>query len=148
MALAEGAGRLEVVEPVFSGEGDFVLLPFPHSFLYDGRGANLPWLQEMPDPVMSVAWESWAEISLDTAERLGVELGDVVAIETSAGRIEVPVHPRGGIRDDVVAVPIGQGHSVGRYASRAGDGRPGEARGANVIEMLPAGVDESGGRPG
>jgi molybdopterin-containing oxidoreductase family iron-sulfur binding subunit len=146
VTLVEGAGRLEVVEPVLSGEGDFVLLPFPHSFLYDGRGANLPWLQEMPDPVVSVAWESWAEISLAAAERLGVELGDVVAIETSAGRIEVPVHPRGGIRDDVVAVPIGQGHSVGRYASRTGDGRAGEPRGVNVIEILPAGVDESGGQ--
>ena len=146
VALAEGAGRLEVVEPVFSGEGEFVLLPFPHSFLYDGRGANLPWLQEIPDPVLSIAWEPWAEISLDTAERLGLELGEVVAIETSAGRIEVSVHPRGGIRDDVVAVPIGQGHRVGRYASRAEDGRQGEARGANVIEILPAGVDESGGR--
>jgi molybdopterin-containing oxidoreductase family iron-sulfur binding subunit len=145
-SLAPGAGRLEVVEPVFSGEGDFVLIPFPHSFLYDGRGANLPWLQEIPDPVVSVAWEPWAEISKATAERLGLELGEVIAIETLAGRIEVPVHPRGGIRDDVVAVPIGQGHRVGHFASRSGDGRPGEARGANVIEALATGVDESGGR--
>jgi molybdopterin-containing oxidoreductase family iron-sulfur binding subunit len=144
--LADAAGRLEVVEPVFSGEGDFVLLPFPHSFLYDGRGANLPWLQEIPDPVVKVAWEPWAEISLATAEKLGLEFGEVVAIETSAGRIEVPVNPRGGIRDDVVAIPIGQGHSVGTFASRSGDGRPGEARGANVVDALPASVDESGGR--
>jgi len=144
--LAAAAGRLEVVEPVFSGEGDFVLLPFPHSFLYDGRSANLPWLQEIPDPVVKVAWEPWAEISLGTAEKLGLEFGEVVAIETSAGRIEVAVNPRGGIRDDVVAIPIGQGHSIGTFASRSGDGRPGEARGANVIDALPAGVDESGGR--
>jgi len=146
VVLAEGAARLEVAEPMFSGEGDFVLMPFPHSFLYDGRGANLPWLQEIPDPVVSATWEPWAEISLAAAERLGIEIGEVVVIETSAGRIEVPVLPRGGIRDDVVAIPIGQGHSVGRYASRAGDGRPGEPRGANVIEILPAGVDESGGQ--
>ncbi len=146
VAIAAGAERLEVVEPVWSGEGELVLLPFPHPFLYDGRGANLPWLQEIPDPVLSIAWEPWAEISLTTAERLGIELGDVVALETSAGRMEVPVHPRGGIRDDVVAVPIGQGHSVGHWASRAESGRPGEPRGANVIEVLPAGVDESGGR--
>jgi molybdopterin-containing oxidoreductase family iron-sulfur binding subunit len=144
--LAEEAGRLEVLEPVFSGEGDFVLMPFPHSFLYDGRGANLPWLQEIPDPVSSVTWEPWAEISLAAAEKLGLEFGDLVAIETSAGRIEVQVHPRGGIRDDVVAIPIGQGHSIGHYASRAGDGRPGEPRGASVIEVLPTGVDEGGGR--
>ena len=46
----------------------------------------------------------------------------------------------------MVAVPIGQGHSVGFYASRAGDGLPGEARGVNVLDVLPAGVDERGGR--
>jgi molybdopterin-containing oxidoreductase family iron-sulfur binding subunit len=114
--------------------------------LYDGSGADLPWLQEIPDPVTSVAWQSWAEVSLATAEKLGVELGDVIAIETSAGTIEVPAYPRGGIRDDVVAVPIGQGHQHGYWASKTCDGMPGEMRGVNVIDALSAAVDESGGR--
>ena len=30
--------------------------------------------------------------------------GDVIAIQTSAGSLEVAVYPRGGIRDDVVAL--------------------------------------------
>ncbi len=141
-----GAAALEVVEPQLEGDGGFALLAFPHPLLYDGRGANLPWLQEIPDPVSKVAWQSWAEISTATAERLGLSTGDVVALETPAGRVEVPVLPRGGIRDDVVAVPIGQGHTVGYYASLAGDGQPGEARGVNVIEVLPSVTDESGGR--
>jgi molybdopterin-containing oxidoreductase family iron-sulfur binding subunit len=145
-ALAAGAARLEVVEPKLTGEGEFTLLAFPHAFLWDGRGANLPWLQEIPDTVTKIAWQSWAELSRATAERLGVEIGDVIAIETSAGRIEVPVFPRGGLRDDVVAVPIGQGHSVGHWASMAESGRPGEVRGVNVLDVLPAGVDEKGGR--
>jgi anaerobic selenocysteine-containing dehydrogenase/Fe-S-cluster-containing dehydrogenase component len=138
--------RLEVVPPKLSGDGDHTLVAFPTLLLYDGRTANLPWMQETPDPVTSVAWESWGEISLATAERLGIEIGDVIAIETSAGRIEVSAYPRGGIRDDVVAVPIGQGHTVGTFASRAGQGLPGVARGANVTDALPAGVDEDGGR--
>jgi molybdopterin-containing oxidoreductase family iron-sulfur binding subunit len=136
---------LEVVAPKLSGEGSHTLLAFPHAFLYDGRGANLGWLQEIPDPVTKIAWSSWVEISEKSAEALGVEDGDFVAIETSAGRVEAQVYVRGGIRDDVVAMPIGQGHSVGWYASRASDGQPG-ARGANVLDALQAGVDESGGR--
>jgi molybdopterin-containing oxidoreductase family iron-sulfur binding subunit len=144
--LAVGAGRLEVVEPKFTGEGEYTLVPFPTVLLHDGRGANLPWLQEIPDPVTHVAWDSWAEISLATAEHLGVEIGDLIAIETSAGRIEVPAFPRGGIRDDVVAVPIGQGHTVGLFASKEDQGLPGVARGVNVADALPAGVDENGGR--
>jgi len=146
VSLAPGGLDLEVVAPKLAGEGSHVLVAFPHGFLYDGRGANLPWLQEIPDTVSKIAWTSWLELSPKSAEALGVEEGDVVAVETSAGRIEGQVYVRGGVRDDVVAVPIGQGHRVGRWASRAGDGLPGEARGANVMDALSGGVDEAGGR--
>jgi molybdopterin-containing oxidoreductase family iron-sulfur binding subunit len=138
---------LEVAEPVFTGDGPLTLLAFPHALLSDGRGASLPLLQEVPDPVASVAWDSWAELSLTTAECLGVEMGDVLRIESSAGAIEVAALPRGGIRDDVIAVPTGQGHVVGHFASKAGQGLPGTARGVNVADLLPGdGVDENGGR--
>jgi molybdopterin-containing oxidoreductase family iron-sulfur binding subunit len=144
--LAASAAQLEVAEPLLEGDGELTLLAHPHPFLHDGRGANLPWLQEIPDPVTKVTWQSWAELSHATAERLGLEPGDVVAVETPAGKIEVPTVPRGGIRDDVVAIAIGQGHHHGHYASLAGDGHPGEARGASVISVLPSLTDEAGGR--
>jgi molybdopterin-containing oxidoreductase family iron-sulfur binding subunit len=144
--LAAGAANLEVGEPPLEGDGDLVLLAHPHPLLGDGADANLPWLQEVADPVAKVAWTSWAEISKDTAERLGVDHGDVVSVETPAGRVELPVVPRGGVRPDVVAIALGRGHTVGHYASGAVDGRPGEARGVNVLDLLPARADESGGR--
>ena len=118
----------------------------PSPLLSDGRGANLPWLQETPDPVMKVTWQSWAEISHASAKALGVEYGDVLSVRTSAGEVELPVVPRGGIRDDVIAISIGQGHNVGFYASRTEDGEPGGTRGVNVISILPARTDETGGR--
>jgi molybdopterin-containing oxidoreductase family iron-sulfur binding subunit len=43
-------------------------------------------------------------------------------------------------------VAIGQGHTVGLYASRENDGMAGEARGVNVISVLPSLTDEEGGR--
>tara|TARA_Y100000590_G_scaffold72872_2_gene80127 strand:- start:9660 stop:11543 length:1884 start_codon:yes stop_codon:yes gene_type:complete len=140
------ASAIDATVPMLSGEGKYTLVAFPHSHFYDGRGAALPWLQEIPDPITSVAWQSWAEISLKTADDLGVEIGDVISIETSAGSLEVSVYPRGGIRDDVVAVPIGQGHTEGHWASKACDGMPGQVRGVNVIDALSPGVDEKGGR--
>ncbi len=144
VSAAVAAIRFEA--PKIGGEGDHVLVTHPSPLLYDGRGANLAWLQETPDPVSKLAWVSWVEVSRSTAEALGVERGDVVALETAAGRLEVPVYPRGGIRDDVVALAVGQGHRVGRYATHSNDGRPGEARGANAIALLPAATDEMGGR--
>jgi molybdopterin-containing oxidoreductase family iron-sulfur binding subunit len=145
-AQAIAASRIEVAEPLLEGEGEYVLLAHPHPFLYDGRGANLPWLQEIPDPVSKVVWQSWLEVSNATAAKLGVSLGDVVAVTTSAGSLEVPVLPRGGLRDDVVALAIGRGQRAGTYASLACDGQPGVARGVNVLDVLPAATDENGGR--
>jgi anaerobic selenocysteine-containing dehydrogenase/Fe-S-cluster-containing dehydrogenase component len=145
VTLATGIAGLGFKEPRFDGDGSFVLLPVPSPLLSDGRGANLPWLQETPDPVMKVTWQSWAEISHASAEAMGAEYGDVLSVRTAVGAIELPVVPRGGIRDDVIAIAIGQGHNVGFYASRLEDGTPG-TRGVNVMSILPALTDESGGR--
>ena len=144
--VGSGADGLDFSPPQLGGSGELTLVAYPHSFLGDGKSATLPWMQETPDPVTKVSWESWAELSLATARKLGVDFGDVVSIETSDGSVELSVLPRGGIRDDVVGVAIGQGHTVGHYASRAGDGMQGAARGVSVISLLPAATNESGGR--
>jgi molybdopterin-containing oxidoreductase family iron-sulfur binding subunit len=146
VALSGAVSSLEFREAELEGDGDFVLYPNASPLLGDGSGAALAWLQETPDPVTSVCWQSWAEISRTSADRIGVDTGDVLAVETPFGKLQVPVYPRGGIRDDVIAIATGQGHSVGLYASMASSGMPGEARGVNVTDLLPAHTDESGGR--
>jgi molybdopterin-containing oxidoreductase family iron-sulfur binding subunit len=146
LPVAASAARIEFKPAPFEEAGPYLVLPVPSPLLHDGRGADLSWLQETPDPVTKMVWQSWAEISHETAKQLGVERGDVLAVETGSGRVEVPALPRGGIRDDVIAIAIGQGHSVGYFASHAAEGRPGQARGVNVISLLPPLGDESGGR--
>ena len=59
---------------------------------------------------------------------LGLERNDLVKIITPTSMIVAIVYPYAGIRPDVVAVPIGQGHSAyGRYAKN---------QGANVAAIL------------
>jgi anaerobic selenocysteine-containing dehydrogenase len=120
-----------VMEPEFSGESDeypFILHPYLSSSLHDGRGANLPWMQELPDPLTRVVYGSWVELNPATAEELGFVEGDVIDVESPHGRISAPVYVYPAIRPDVVAMPIGQGHSeYGRYARN---------RGANPIQIL------------
>src|SRR5438132_301247 len=41
--------------PTFA-EGDATAVVFPHPALHDGRGANKPWLQALPDPVSKITW--------------------------------------------------------------------------------------------
>lgn len=119
-----------------AGNGDFFLLVYPHPVLGTGAGANKPWLQELPDPVTKIAWQTVAEIHPSAAERLGVENGDHVTVETAAGRLTLPVYAYLGIRPDTVAIAAGRGHSeaAGRYA-RAGH---------NAFDLLPYSEDRSG----
>ncbi|HEX2987507.1 MAG TPA: 4Fe-4S dicluster domain-containing protein, partial [Chloroflexota bacterium] len=97
------------------------LWAYPELYLYDGRGANRRWLQELPEPVIRGAWSSWAEIHSDTAKRMGVDPDDIIEITRGGSRIQVPVYIWDGVQRDTVAVPIGEGHTAyGRYASGCG----------------------------
>ncbi|HSG21032.1 MAG TPA: hypothetical protein VLA31_09705, partial [Burkholderiaceae bacterium] len=52
-----------------AGEG-LALLPYPSLLHRDGRGASNPWLQEIPNPLTAVVWDSWADINPETAKKL------------------------------------------------------------------------------
>jgi molybdopterin-containing oxidoreductase family iron-sulfur binding subunit len=108
--------------------GAMVLMAYPSPALYDGRGANRPWLQELPDPVTKVTWGSWVEVNPETAAEHGIHEGDIVEITTTTGSVRVPAYLYPGVRKDTLAVPMGQGHTAfGRYA---------EGRGINVMAVL------------
>lgn len=117
--------------PAFSGSSDdfpFVLHPFLSTAMHDGRGANLPWMQELPEPTTSVVYGSWVEMNPATASELDLVEGDLVRITSQHGSIEAPLVLYPGIMPDVVAMPIGQGHTHrGRYA---------RGRGVNPISIL------------
>ena len=76
----------------------------------------------------TVSWQNWLELNPETAHELGVDNNDVVKVISPFGEIEAAVFLFPGIRPDVVAMPIGQGHSdFGRYA---------KDRGSNPVDLL------------
>ena len=116
--------------PSFDGDGEFVFLPVPSSMYFDGRGANRPWLLENPDPVTKITWGSWVELHPATARRLDVREGEMVRLTSPHGAIEAPVYVYPGVRPDVVASPLGLGHTeFGAYA---------KGLGANPLDLLGA----------
>ena len=120
--LAPSASEITPPAAGAAPEGQFTLIAYPSLALYDGRAANRPWLQELPDPVTKMTWGTWLEIHPDTAERLGLAEGDLVEITTGDGAsLTVPAYLYPGLRHDVVAMPLGQGHTrYGRYATDRG----------------------------
>lgn len=99
---------------------EFYLLVYPSPILAEA-GANKPWLQEIPDPMTTVMWNTWLEINPKTAKKLGLHNDDVVRVVSPFGAVEVSVYEYPAIRPDVVAIPFGQGHTAyGRYAENRG----------------------------
>jgi len=143
-SVAPTVSQINVAPVALGGSGDYTLVAYPHSFIGDGSAATLPWMQEIPDPVARASWLSWLEINDKTCEKLGVDYGEVVEVSTDAGSVTLPVYPRGAIQEDVIAIATGQGHTVGHYASLAGDGRPGVARGVSAFSLLADGADANG----
>lgn len=131
---------LPVVGPEFVGEPEtfpYYLYPYSSGTLSDGRGANLPWLQETPDPMTTASWGTWVELNPETARSLGVGDGDVVRVTSLYGQLEAPVVVYPGIRPDVVAIPVGQGHTdYGRFA---------EDRGGNPMGLVAPATDPDSG---
>ncbi|HKC41412.1 MAG TPA: molybdopterin dinucleotide binding domain-containing protein, partial [Gemmatimonadales bacterium] len=118
-------------EPQFDGDAreyPFHFLPYASSAFLDGSLAHLPWLQEMPDPLTSAMWSSWAEINPATAARLGIGQGDVIEIASAHGTVRTAAMISPGIAPDLLAMPVGQGHQTfTRYAS---------GRGENPVSLL------------
>ena len=98
---------------------------FPSVRLFDGRGANRPWLCEIPEPISRVAWQTPVWVHPDTARANGFDQADVVRVTTRAGSLEAPAYVTEVVRPGLLVMGIGQGHTAyGRYAQPA-DAKPG-----------------------
>ena len=130
--LASTASTISATAAAFDGpDGDdtFFFAPVP-SLLGDGRFANRPWLLELSDPVTKITWHSWAELHPETAARFDLREGEIVRLESPHGAVEVPVYVYPGIHPEVIAVPLGHGHtSFGDF---------GKGRGVNALDLLGA----------
>lgn len=111
-------------EPQFAGDPEefpFWFYPYVSQTLRDGRAANLPWQQELPDTLTTGVWSSWVELNPRTAARLGLEQGDAVEVASPRGTLRARVYLHPGLHPGVIAMPMGQGHeSYGRYAAGRG----------------------------
>jgi Fe-S-cluster-containing dehydrogenase component len=80
--------------------------------LYDGRFADNPWLQELPDPVTKLCWDNAALLSPATAERLGVKTEDRVRLSSRGQSLEAAVLVLPGQAEDTVTLSLGYGRSA------------------------------------
>ncbi len=88
-----------------------VFLPLP-THLGDGALSDRPWMQELPDAMTTVVWDSWIEINEDVAKGAKIERHDLVEVKTSAGSIVGSAIPSPFIHPEVIGIPKGRGHDT------------------------------------
>jgi molybdopterin-containing oxidoreductase family iron-sulfur binding subunit len=113
------------------------LIPSITANMRDGRHANQPWLQESPDPLTTIVWDSWVEMHPKKAKELGLVEGDIVEVASRNGSLKAQLYIFPGIHPDAVSIPLGYGHeAMGRYAKGIG---------ANAFKLLDVVVGQETG---
>jgi Fe-S-cluster-containing dehydrogenase component/anaerobic selenocysteine-containing dehydrogenase len=118
-----------------SADGSLRLALYETIQMHDGRFANNPWLQEMPDPVTTVTWDNFVALAPATAAKHGLRDDDVVELASGETRVRLPVRVQVGLHPSVAAVAIGYGR---RSAGKVGSG--------TGVDMYPF-VRMANGRP-
>ena len=107
---------------------DTAFMAAPSIRFFDGRGANRPWLCEIPDPLTRIAWQTPVLMHPATAKAKGLAEKDIVGLETEVGSLEAAVYVTELVAPDLLVMHLGQGHmSYGRYADQ---------KGANPLRLL------------
>ncbi|MDY7110410.1 MAG: TAT-variant-translocated molybdopterin oxidoreductase [Planctomycetota bacterium] len=93
----------------------------PHPTLYDGRFANNGWLQEVPDPMTKLTWDTAVLLSPAAAGELGIERGDVLKITLGERSLEAAAMIQPGLPERCAVLPLGGGRGFeGRICTGAG----------------------------
>jgi len=109
--------------PVQSASAGGLEISFrPDPSLYDGRFANVGWLQELPKQVTNLSWDNAALMSMGTMADLKVEETELVELELNGRKVIAPVLMAPGHPDGSITVHLGLGRRVeaGRVAAGVG----------------------------
>jgi molybdopterin-containing oxidoreductase family iron-sulfur binding subunit len=114
-------GTIPAATPV-APSGDVLDVTFrPEPGVYDGRFANNAWLQEMPRPMTKLTWDNPALIGPGTAQRLGLDSGDMVELTLGTRKLTLPVWISPGQAADTLTLYAGYGRTrSGRVANNIG----------------------------
>jgi molybdopterin-containing oxidoreductase family iron-sulfur binding subunit len=103
-----------------SGTGlELIFRPDPS--LRDGSAANNGWLQEVPKPITKLVWDNTAQISLTTAQKLGVKNEDILELTYQGRSVKAPAYIVAGQVDDTIVVHLGFGRTqAGKVGTNVG----------------------------
>jgi molybdopterin-containing oxidoreductase family iron-sulfur binding subunit len=118
-------------------KSDLAFAAMPSIRFFDGRGANKPWLCEIPDPLSRIAWQAPVLLNPETAGANGIKQEDIIELQTEFGKLEAVVYASELVTPGLAVMAIGQGHTAyGRYAKDTG---------VSPLKLLSANIDQDSG---
>ncbi|HEU4588273.1 MAG TPA: TAT-variant-translocated molybdopterin oxidoreductase, partial [Gemmatimonadales bacterium] len=151
VASADGLDALLRAGLAPASEGRLELAFAPGATVHDGRFANNPWLQELPDPVTKLTWGNAALLSPRTAARLKVESGQLLDVAVDSRQLSIPALVVPGHADDTLTISLGYGRPPRRRGDADGAEQVAAGVGANayVLRALghPYGAPRASVRP-
>lgn len=118
------ASLIKKVSKEDAGQG-FELCLTESVSLGDGRHANNPWLQELPDPVTKLCWDSALQISPADADEMELVNGSIVKLNEM---FTLPVLIQPGQAKGSLTLPLGYGRE---YAGKVAEGL-----GVNAFQLV------------
>ncbi|MBV8835377.1 MAG: TAT-variant-translocated molybdopterin oxidoreductase, partial [Alphaproteobacteria bacterium] len=94
-----------------SGDTEIVLTPDPT--VWDGRFANIAWLQELPKPISKITWDNVVAISPALAGAKNLSNGDIVELAIGEQHVRGPVFIMPGQAANTVHLTFGYGRRAG-----------------------------------
>lgn len=132
-AAFNGAGVAEAAAKLSAVKGDkYEVVLYQKVSIGDGKMANNPWLQEMPDPMTRATWDNYAVISPALQKELFPDLNldtyevepdkPVVSLTVNGKELKLPIIIVPGSNANTIAVAVGYGRheKVGLAAKGAG----------------------------
>jgi Fe-S-cluster-containing dehydrogenase component/anaerobic selenocysteine-containing dehydrogenase len=108
-------------------KGKYELQLYESIAIGNGKNANNPWLQELPNPITKVCWDNIASIPPALAVEMDLENGDLVTISDGLKNISIPVLLQPGQALNTISIALGYG--------RTQAGKAGNNVGVNVAAM-------------
>jgi len=97
---------------VAKGDSQVELQVYQSSVMRDGKKANNPWLQELPDPVSKATWENYAAIAPKFADKLGLEENQIIKITVDGYTVALPILFQPGQAQGTLSVAVGYGRTL------------------------------------
>ncbi|GAB4419361.1 MAG: TAT-variant-translocated molybdopterin oxidoreductase [Bacteroidia bacterium] len=129
-ALATMANSLKEGFAIELPEDKFELTFFPKVAILDGKHANNPWLQELPDPITKVSWDNYVTIPHDLSTRMSLKNGDVLEVSVGGQAIYMPIVVQPGQAKNTLGIALGYGRKLAGRVATHGNG---EKRGDKQI---------------